>query len=293
LTLRQFVRYAQSVGHNGPITSELAVSWARSSAGHTEAHAAKKYELARRATEHSAIFDETVPRLQAGILGKPYKRVAPYIYSDDEVSLLMKAASGFRRERDPLKPLAYEVVIGIMRSAGLRTFEALALEDADFDKERKLLFIKTAKNNKERLVPLDESTCRAIVSYQVKRDELRSGHSCKNLVVCDGDRPFSGHNLQYAFKEIRSALLGQGEVWERRPPRLFDLRHTYAVQTLLGWHRANNDVNPLLPVLATYMGHAKITATYWYLTGTPDLLEIACSAFEGLAKAGDGLWQPA
>jgi integrase len=289
--LRHLRRHAQSIGHSGPITLELALSWSRSGNDHALGYEIKRYELARRVTEYASVFDESVHRLPAGLLGKTSDRITPYIYTDEEISLLMKAASSFYSMQDPLRPIAYEALIGILRATGMRPFEALALEDGDFDKNRQLLLVRKAKNNKERLVPVEESTCRALISYQDKRDELRSAHSCKNLIVSDGDRALSLASFQHAFCEIRCVLLNRGEVWNRRPPRPYDLRHTYAVMRLLGWYREKEDINALLPVLATYMGHASISETYWYLTGTPELLEVACSAFEELVKAGDNAWQ--
>ena len=106
------------------------------------------------------------------------------------------------------------------------------------------------------------------------------------MLVVNGDKPLRLGNIESSFCEIRCILLGRGEVWERRPPRLYDVRHTFAVRTILGWYESGEDVNAMLPALSTYMGHKKISETYWYLTGTPELLEVASSVFESWAKGG-------
>ena len=106
--------------------------------------------------------------------------------------------------------------------------------------------------------------------------------------MANGDRPIRLSNLEHSFCEIRCVLLDRGKVWDRRPPRIYDMRHTFAVNTILSWYESGEDVNAMLPVLATYMGHKRISDTYWYLTGTPELLQVAGDAFERFSKGSDG-----
>lgn len=286
--MRQLARFAESAGHEGPLTTELAVAWARSGTNHAEGYEIKRYEMARRIDEYSSALAGVPPTLIPGLLGKVDNRITPYIYTDEEVSLLMRGASRMYGYDDPLKPLSYSAMIGLMRATGMRPKEAIELEDADFDPERGYLRIKKGKNNRERVLPIEESTVAALLEHQRRRDEARSGGNCRRLLVVNGDKPLRLGNIESSFCEIRCILLGRGEVWERRPPRLYDLRHTYAVSTILGWYESGEDVNAMLPALSTYMGHKKISDTYWYLTGTPELLEVASSVFESWAKGGSG-----
>ena len=168
----------------------------------------------------------------------------------------------------------------------MRPNEALSLDDSDFDLDGEAICVRRAKNNRERIVPVDATIVDAIERYRHRRDDLRSGGECGRLFVVNGDKPVRLANLEHSFCEIRCALLDRGEVWERRPPRIYDVRHTYAVKTILSWHESGKDVNAMLPVLATYMGHKSISETYWYLTGTPELLQVASDAFERIAKGG-------
>ena len=285
--IRQFARYADSVGHDGPITVEVAVGWARSGTNHAEGYEIKRYEMARRVHEHACALAGVPSSLPPGLIGKSRNRITPYIFTDEEVSLLVHGASRLYVQQDPMKPLAYSTVIGLLRSTGMRPGEALSLDDSDFDPDRGTIRVRKAKNNRERVIPVDDTVVDAIGRYRRRRDALRSGAKCDSLFVVNGDKPVRLGNLEHSFCEIRCVLLGRGEVWERRPPRIYDMRHTYAVKTILSWHDSGEDVNAMLPVLATYMGHKSISETYWYLTGTPDLLQVACDAFERAAKGGD------
>ena len=287
--MRQFARYADSVGHEGPITVEIAVAWARSGDNHAEGYEIKRYEMARRVHEYACALAGIPSELPPGLIGKSCNRITPYIFTDEEISLLMHAASRMYVQQDPMKPLAYSTAIGLLRATGMRPNEALSLEDSDFDPDAGTILVRKGKNSRERILPVDPTTVDAIVRYQSQRDALREGRECRRVFVANGDKPVRLGNLEHSFCEIRCVLLGRGEVWERRPPRIYDARHTFAVRTILSWHESGEDVNAMLPVLATYMGHKKISETYWYLTGTPELLQVAGDAFERIAKGGGGL----
>lgn len=284
--LRQFARYADSVGHDGPITVDVAVKWARSGARHAEGYEIKRYEMARQVHEYACALAGVPSSLPPGLIGKSSNRITPYIFTDEEVSLIVHAASRLYVQQDPMKPLAYSTAIALLRSTGMRPSKALSLDDSDFDPDEGVIRIREAKGNRERIVPIDATVADAIERYRLRRDALRSGGECGRLFVANGDKPVRLGNLEHSFCEIRCVLLCRGEVWERRPPRIYDMRHTYAVRTILSWHESGEDVNAMLPVLATYMGHKSVNETYWYLTGTPELLQMAGDAFEGIAKVG-------
>ena len=133
--LRQLARFAGEAGHEGPIDAGLAVSWATSGGGHDRAYECKRYELARRVTDYRAALGAGEPRLAPGLLGSASARVTPYIYTDEEVSLLMRASAGLYSQDDPMRPPAMEVLVGLMRSTGVRPSEALSMADSRFDGE--------------------------------------------------------------------------------------------------------------------------------------------------------------
>lgn len=286
--MRQFARYADSVGHEGPITVEIAVEWARSGSDHAEGYEIKRYEMTRRVHEFACALAGIPATLPPGLLGKSCNRITPYIFTNEEVSLLVYAASKLYVQQDPMKPLAYSTIIGLLKATGMRPNEALSLNDSDFDPDAGTILVRNGKNSRERILPVQPTTVDAIVEYQRLRDDLRDGHKCQNIFVANGDRPIRLSNLEHSFCEIRCVLLDRGKVWDRRPPRIYDMRHTFAVNTILSWYESGEDVNAMLPVLATYMGHKRISDTYWYLTGTPELLQVAGDAFERFSKGSDG-----
>lgn len=285
--MRQFARYADSVGHEDPINAEIAVEWARSGANHAEGYEIKRYEMARRVHEYACALAGVPATLPPGLIGKSCNRITPYIFTDEEISLIMCAASRMYVQQDAMKPLVYAAVIGLLRATGMRPNEALSLDDSDFDPDAGTFLVRKGKNNRERLVPVEDSTVDAIMRYRERRDGLRDGSECRRLFVVNGDKPVHLGNLEHSFCEIRCVLLNRGEIWERRPPRIYDMRHTFAVSKILSWHESGENVSAMLPVLATYMGHRNISETYWYLTGTPELLQVACDAFEQVAKGGE------
>ena len=277
--LSNFARFAEGAGHDGPIDLDIAVAWARSGGGHGDVYEAERYECARRVADFARVMDPSLPELPRGLMGKVKERVTPYVYTDEEVSLLMSCASRFFRQ-DPLRTMALEFSIGLMRACGLRPCEVEALEDGDFDQGGGILTIRNSKNGKSRLVPLEESAACAVAAYRDARDAARSDGSCTRLVVGTAARPITVGILESMFVELRMALLDRGQMWERRPPRLMDLRHTFAVRTIMRWHAEGADVNAMMPVLSRFMGHDSISETYWYLTGAPELMELAADAFE-------------
>lgn len=280
VTLAQLVRFAEAASHDGPIDRDLAVAWATSGTNHTRRYEASRYELARRVADFSRAMDPTLPSLPPGILGRERERITPYIFTDEEVSTLMSCASRLYFSHDPLRPLSVSTSIGLMRACGLRPSEAIALEDDDLDLDAGTIAVRDSKFGRTRVLPVHPSVVSALADYREARDSARADRTCTRLIVGDGGKEMKIWTLDRVFESLRMCLLDRGQMWERRPPRLYDLRHSMAVRTLLRWHGEGRDVNSLLPVLSRYMGHESISETYWYLTGTPELMEVASGAFE-------------
>jgi integrase/recombinase XerD len=159
----------------------------------------------------------------------------------------------------------------------MRVGEAIALDQDDFDRRRRLLTIRKSKFGKSREVPLHASTIAALDRYQRERDRLAPRRRSKSFFISTaGSRLFYQNVHETFLKLVYAAGLG-----ERRPrPTIHDLRHTFAIRTVLGWHRDGLDVEARLPVLSTYLGHIGPSSTYWYLTAVPELLEAATARLE-------------
>jgi len=85
--------------------------------------------------------------------------------------------------------------------------------------------------------------------------------------------------VRHTFVKL-SRQIGLRKPTDTHGPRLHDFRHRFAVNTLLEWYRADIDVDRRLPELSTYLGHAHVTDTYWYLSATPELLQLALKRLE-------------
>ncbi len=180
---------------------------------------------------------------------------------------------------DPLRCWTYYCLFGLLAVTGLRLGEALNLRTEDLDWSEGMLTIRGAKFGKSRLVPLHASTCKVLADYAKRRDHVFRGRKeGPFLVNKNGNRLDKGevHCTFYAL----SRQIGLRAVDASRGPRLHDFRHRFAVQTLLHWYRTGDDPERRLPILSTYLGHAHVTDTYWYLTGTPELLGQPASAWK-------------
>jgi integrase len=181
----------------------------------------------------------------------------------------------------PLRVATYKTLLGLLAVTGMRVGEATALDDSDFDRRRAVLVVRKTKFDKSREVPVHASTCRALVDYVRLRDRLAPYQSTASLFVSiAGTRLFYQNVHETFLKLVYVAGLGQ-----RRPrPTIHDLRHTFAIRTVIDWHRSKRDVEAQLPLLSTYLGHIGPESTYWYLTAVPELLEAATARLERFSK---------
>jgi integrase/recombinase XerD len=172
-----------------------------------------------------------------------------------------------------------ETLIGLLACTGLRDGEAFALDRADIDRANRLLRIRDSKFGKSREVLIHDSTIAALDGYLARRDDLRAGGDRVCVFVSSWGARLSHKSVHRSFDQIRRASGVAGSSPDRRP-RLHDLRHTFSVNTLLGWYQAGEDVAAKLPLLSTYLGHVDPAATYWYLSAVPELLGLVASRLE-------------
>jgi integrase len=212
-----------------------------------------------------------------GLLPGPVsRRAVPYLYSPAEVTALIAAAGTIRA---PLRAATYQVLIGLLAATGMRAGEAIGLDRGDLNAGQGLLTIRGSKFGKSRQLPLHASVLQALAGYAEKRDrELPRAASPALLASLAGTRLIY-KNVHRTFHELtRTAGLRPRSAACR--PRIHDLRHTFAVTTLARWYSDGGDVAARLPLLSTWLGHADPAGTYWYLTGTPELLALAAARLE-------------
>jgi integrase len=276
--LRSFARYAEQTGHHGPITVDLATRWAQRSRSREPAQAVRRLAMIRVFARHRALIDPATQIPPVGLLGRAPRRRQPHIYSDAEIRSLLQHASRMR-PRGGLCAKTYVAFFALLLSTGLRLSEACRLTCGDVDLDRELLTIREGKFRKSRTVPLHPSTARALAQYAATRDAVVPSDPSSFFFRTQRASRLRRDTVQDAFGCIRRRLGWTAEGRARRP-RIHDTRHTFAVRRLLRWYEEGVDLGQKILALSTYLGHANVTDTYWYLTGVPELLAIASQRFE-------------
>lgn len=282
--LRRFARYTRDIGHDGSLTADLAIRWASLDNNFTREYMARRLETLHTFAVYISAFDTQAQIPQNGVFGKAHLRTSPYIYTDGEVlSLMHQAGSLF--SPDGIRAYTVASAIGLMYATGIRVSELTSLRIANVRINEGYLFINSSKYKKDRLVPLH---CTVIARLSEYRAFIESKIGVKDdddyFFVTSYGRRFNTRAFEYAFQLIRPLVFCDAD----KPPRLYDLRHTFACNTVKRWYEAGDDVNWKLYLLSAYMGHVKPEDTYWYLSATPELLEIAARKFEGRV-GGDGV----
>jgi integrase/recombinase XerD len=273
--LAEFVAFADAAGQR-TVTTSIALEWARRPTSGGPNYLSRRLRAVRGFARYLKALDPAceVPPLE--LLPANKYRPAPYLYSEEEILALMAAA---RRLRPPLRAATFETLIGLLACTGLRIGEAIGLDRDDVDPDHRVLIVRDSKFGKSREVLLHESTVRALDDYAQRRDQLCPDTRERSFFITTRGTRLAHPTVYVPFR----ALLEQAGVKHPSPTRrvrIHDLRHSFAVKTLLGWYRDGADVAAWMPLLSTYLGHVDPTATYWYLSAAPELLALAARRLE-------------
>lgn len=275
--LHHFVSFMEQEGAS-IITVELALRWAQLPRGVLPAHWATRLSFVR---SFACYWSATDPRTEippTGLLPYRAKRASPYIYSDEEIREILRAAWNLPPSTG-LRPCTYYTLFGLMAVTGMRISEVIRLDRDDVDLEEGLLTVQLTKFSKSRLIPLHPSTVEKLKVYLNRRDQLHPRPSTGRFFLSNQGIPLTDCMVRWTFVKL-SRQVGLRKAGDSSGPRLHDLRHRFAVTTLLHWYEAGVDVEQRLPVLSTYLGHAHVTDTYWYLTAIPELLALTKDRLE-------------
>lgn len=283
-SLDNFARYVAHVKHRGPLNVELMAEWARQTkAGQgTRATSARRLRQLRPFARWLQRFDLATEVPSEAIFGSVPGRVAPHIYRENEIIDLLAAAKRLGPSGD-LRAAVYETLFGLLASTGLRISEARSLLDSDVDLKSGVLTIRQSKFGKSRLVPMHPSTTQALARYRALRCSRFCTMPQTPFFIGTRGRLLGGllgdRQVHRIFEQLRGQL-GWVDRGCHGAPRIHDLRHTFAVNRLMLWHQQGFDLDQRMLALSTYLGHARVSDTYWYLTGVPDLMALAGSRFE-------------
>jgi len=264
------------------ITEALALTWAQQPANVQPAHWARRLSFVRGFARYRSASDPRTQIPSQGLLPFKPKRARPYLYSDDEIISLLRAALAMphRYERGALLPWVYYCLFGLLSVSGLRLGEARNLELQDVDLEAGVLTVRNAKFGKTRLVPLHPSTCKVLAEYIARRERHWAGRPVSAyLFVSSWGNRLDGGQIHRAFYAL-SRQIGLRGASDHHGPRLQDLRHRFATNTLVNWYRADQDPERRLPLLSAYLGHVHVADTQWYLEGAPELMREAMRRLE-------------
>ncbi|MDP2602805.1 MAG: tyrosine-type recombinase/integrase [Deltaproteobacteria bacterium] len=275
--LQHFVSFMEQ--QRAPIiTTALALRWATKPQKVQPAQWAVRLSFVRSFARYWSATDPRTEIPPLRLLPFRYQRSTPHIYCDNEIEQLLKAAynlpppTGLRRR-------TYHCLFGLMAVTGLRISEAIKLNREDVDLKQGLLTIRLTKFGKSRLVPIHSSTVTKLKQYTHRRDNLYPRSSTSRFFLSNQGTPLTDCMVRRTFVKL-SRQVGLRKASDSFGPRLHDLRHRFAVTTILHWYRTGADVEQRLPVLSTYLGHTHVTDTYWYLSAIPELLALTKDRLE-------------
>lgn len=273
--LPSFVAYLDGAGAT-TVTVETALAWAQQPDANPSASVwPRRMTIARGFARHMASIEARTEIPPLGLIPSRQRWRPPFIFSPADVGALM---AGARSMRWRLPAATHETVIGLLAATGMRVGEALRLDRSDVDWDDGVLMIRESKFGKSRQVPALACTLAALQRCAEVRDALCEKPATQSFFVSVRGTRLIYPVVQQVFRRLCDAGgVGEGSP---TPPRVHDLRHTFAVRTLLGWYRAGEDVEARLPTLSTYLGHRDPRSTYWYLSAAPELLALAAGRLE-------------
>ncbi len=270
--LNRFVAFAEQQGVEF-VTTQLALQWAQQSADAQAAWQAQQLDMVRLFAKFLSAQDPRTEIPPTGLLPRGDQRRQPYLYSDEELHRLVQAA---RELPSPtgLRAWTYATYLGLLAVTGMRMGEAIQLDQEDVDPQQLLLTLRHTKLGKDRHVPIHPTTQKVLLDYQRYRDRIYPRTKTSSFFLAENGRRLKKRTVHETFINL-SRQIGLRDPCQRHGPRLQDLRHRFAVRTMLNWYRAGADVEAQLPKLSTYLGHSTVRCTYWYLTAVPELLQLA------------------
>jgi len=272
--LPQLAAYLDAAGEP-TLTAALAVAWAGLPEGVQPISLAHRLGAARGFAKYLQTIEPATEVPPYGIWPSTAPRPVPYLWSAGDVGRLLDAA---HRLDPPLRAATHHTLLGLLAATGLRIGEARRLDRDDVDLTDGVLNIGDAKFGRSRLVPLHLTVTHALGVYAECRDRLdpTSKRSARFFVSHRG-APLTYGAVHETFVALTTAI---GLRTPTSRPRVHDLRHSFAVQTLIDWHRSDVDIDGRMAVLSTYLGHVSAAGTYWYLSAAPELMDLAVARLD-------------
>ena len=269
--LTDFARYADSSGHRGPLTCELALRWASLSGDTPPACRAQRLATVRVFAQHQAGLERGTEIPPRHALGPTYGRRPPHLFTRPQLRLILRRT---RRLRGQFRRCTYGTLLGLLACTGLRISEALALTTHDVDLRQGVLLIHRSKGQHSRAVPLHRTALPPLRRYARRR--THQFPAAGYFFVTERGEPLTYSAVSQTFLRLIEGITPTNQ---RPHVRLHDLRHTFACEVLRYWQRTRRGAAGRLPILTRYLGHTHFRETYWYLSAVPQLLNQAAVHF--------------
>lgn len=278
--LRKFVTFADAQ-QSSHVSAALFLQWKGvfgKANNHTWAHRLSTVRVFSQWLHTLDTKHEIPPQ---SLIPSRVRRPHPYIYSEDDVQRIIQAAAELP-SKNGIRPLTCSTLFGLIAVTGLRVSEALALNTEDVDLESGVVTVRKGKFGKARLVPVADCVRAQLLAYARERDRLLGSPSEAFFIADQGTR-LTDCGARFNFAAVCQSIgLRPPQKYHKhgRGPRIHDLRHTFAVRTLLSWYRNNANPSQEMVKLSTYLGHADPANTYWYIEAVPELLQLAARRAE-------------
>lgn len=275
--LRRFVLFARERKASF-ITTKLALAWASQVQNCQPAQKGNRLGMVRRFAQYVSGIDPRTEVPPQELLPCRFHRQPPYFYTDKEVCNVIAAIRQLPDPKD-LRAISNGMLFGLLAVTGMRVGEAIGLDRKDVDLDRGLLTVHRAKFNKSRFVPIHSTTQKILRQYEQQRDRLCRHPQTPSFFLSERGTRLTPSTVRHWFIQA-SRQIGLRGPNDRRGPRIHDLRHRFAIKTILNWYRRGVDVEAHLPALTTLMGHGHVADTYWYISSTPELLKLVTRRLE-------------
>ena len=266
--LPRLVTYLEAAGA-ATVSSDLAIAWARLPAHTQPNHWAQRLAIARGFARYLRALDPATEVPPPGVFPTRRHRPTPFLWSQRDICRLLEST---RALRPAVRAATYEALFGLLATCGMRVGEAVGLDRDDVDLQAGVITIRHAKFDRPRLVPLHPTVTEALSRYAAERDRLCPRPRARAFFVSSVGTRLDRSGVAKTLRKITTSL---GMRTETVHPRAHDLRHSFAVDTLIRWQRSGLSVDEHIATLSTYLGHVSPADTYWYLSASPELMGLA------------------
>lgn len=282
--LHQFALYTEQRHYLPPLTVSHALTWANLAPSASPIAIARRLSVLRSFYHYLKTTWPDTAIIPTRLAGPTHRRLAPYIFSNSDILQLMDATATLV-PTTTLRAITLRTLIGLLAATGCRPGEAVRLKQHEVNLTNAVITIGQSKGWSQRIVPLTSSTVDALRIYETIR--LHHAPHCQldAFFLLSQTRAIDIRSVDYAFALLRKHC-GFMDHLRSRQPRLYDLRHSFVCHRVLAWINAGENVDALMPSLSRYLGHKKISDTYYYLSAIPELMACTLKQFNTVTCIG-------